>query len=66
MPEGKIKWYDETKGYGLIAPDQGDKDVIFQKSTLHGFAQPPSAGDRVQFEPIDPRRGTQAAKVQPA
>lgn len=66
MLHGRIKWYDESKGYGLIVPEQGDKEVIFQKAVLQGFAVVPATDDPVTYEPVDPRRGTEAAKVHPA
>jgi CspA family cold shock protein len=65
MPEGKIEWYDESRGYGLISPDKGDKDVVFRKDALLGFSLTPAAGDRVVYELVDPRRGTEAAAVRP-
>ena len=66
MPEGTIKWYDDNKGYGLIAPDKGDKDVIFRKNAVGGFTETPAAGQRVTYDSIDPRRGTEAVEVRPA
>lgn len=66
MPEGVIKWFDSSKGYGLILPDNGGKDVIVKAAALVGFDTPPSAGVRVRYELIDPRRGTEAALVRPA
>ena len=34
MPTGKIKWFNPTKGYGLIENDEGGKDVFLHISAL--------------------------------
>lgn len=66
MAHGTIKWFDVNRGYGVIVPDKGDKDVIFRKDALRNFADAPAAGNRVLYDLIDPRRGTEAVTVSPA
>lgn len=34
MPEGKVKWYNPTKGYGFIVPSTGGKDVFVHVSAV--------------------------------
>jgi CspA family cold shock protein len=63
MPEGKIKWYSEKKGYGFIETDnQGD--VFVHKSGIkdHGFFTLQKL-DPVSFEIKDTPNGKQAVNV---
>ena len=41
MTQGKIKWFDATKGFGFIAPDDGSKDIFVHKNNLghHSFGR---------------------------
>jgi len=61
MPTGKVRFYDEEKGFGFIASDDG-QDVF-----LHASALPAGAvvktGARVEFGLADGRRGPQALSV---
>lgn len=62
MPTGTVKWFNTTKGYGFIAPDEGGKDVFVhisavERSGMTGLAD----NQKVQYELIDGRDGRQMA-----
>lgn len=61
MATGTVKWFNETKGYGFISPDNGGNDVFVhisavQAAGLQGLAD----GQKVEFE-ITENRGKDAA-----
>ena len=61
MPKGKIKWFDQTKGYGFIQQDDGEKDLFVHHSETDGSAL--NEGDSVEFEVGEGQKGPCATKV---
>lgn len=62
MPNGTVKWFNTTKGYGFIAPEEGGKDVFVhisavQRSGMTGLAD----NQKVSFELQEGRDGRQLA-----
>ncbi len=62
MPTGTVKWFNTTKGYGFIAPDQGGKDVFVhisavERSGLTGLAD----NQKVSYELQEGRDGRSSA-----
>ena len=63
MPEGKVKWFNEKKGFGFIEQDGGkDLFVHYTAITSEGF-KTLSEGQRVSFEVVNGTKGLAAANV---
>ncbi len=61
MANGTVKWFNTTKGYGFIEPDDGGKDVFVHISALHQSGiQQLNDGQKVSYE-ISVSRGKEAA-----
>jgi CspA family cold shock protein len=57
MATGTVKWFNDSKGYGFITPDEGSKDVFVHFSNIAGDGfKSLSEGARVEFEPPGPLR----------
>lgn len=60
---GKIKWFNDAKGYGFIERPDGD-DVFVHYSAIAGTGfRSLSEGQEVEFEVVDGPKGKQAANV---
>lgn len=66
MCSGKIKWFDNKKGFGFIAQDQG-KDVFVHHTCIAGTGfKTLNEGDFVTFDLVDSEKGPKALNVQRA
>ena len=62
MPTRKVKWFNKTKGFGFIAPDEGGKDVFVHISALERSRIDNLADDqKVSFEMSSGRDGRESA-----
>ena len=62
MPTGTVKWFNTTKGFGFIAPDDGGKDVFVhisavERAGLTGLAD----NQKVSYEMVEGRDGRKSA-----
>ncbi len=66
MSTGTVKWFNESKGYGFISPDDGSDDVFvhFRAILGDGF-KTLNEGQSVTYEVEKGPKGLQAAQVQP-
>jgi len=65
MPIGKVKWFNDKKGFGFIEPDGGGEDIFVHHTSIQseGF-RTLAEGQGVQFEVVRGPKGMQATNVQ--
>lgn len=62
MPSGKVRFYDEDRGFGFITSEDG-QDVFLHATALPAGAPAPKPGTRVEFGVAEGKRGPQALAV---
>ena len=64
MPNGIVKWFNNQKGYGFIAPEDGGNDVFVHHTAIQGDGfKTLNEGDAVKFDVVKGPKGDQAANV---
>jgi cold shock protein len=66
MATGTVKWFNDEKGYGFIAPEEGGKDLFVHHSNVAGEGfKTLVEGARVEFEARQGAKGPEAYDVTP-
>ncbi|MCB1274020.1 MAG: cold-shock protein [Leucobacter sp.] len=64
MATGTVKWFDNEKGFGFIAPDDGSRDLFAHYSAIIGTGRRTlEDNQRVEFEAEEGPKGPQAAAI---
>jgi cold shock protein len=66
MASGKVKWFDNKKGFGFIAQDTGQDVFVHHTSIMGGGFKTLLEGEMVSFEVIPSDKGLKAQNVQRA
>ena len=65
MASGTVKWFNDSKGYGFIAPDGGGKDLFVHHSNIAGSGfKSLQENARVEYDEREGQKGPEAINVQ--
>jgi CspA family cold shock protein len=65
MATGTVKWFNDSKGFGFVTPDEGGDDLFahFSQINMNGF-KTLVEGQKVTFEVTQGQKGKQASNIQ--
>ena len=66
MANGTVKWFNDSKGFGFITPDEGGEDLFAHFSAIQGKGfKSLKEGQRVTFDVTTGPKGKQASNINP-
>jgi CspA family cold shock protein len=66
MPTGRVKWFNNAKGYGFVLPEDGNEDYfVHYSSILMDGYKTLKAGQLVEFEVLEGPKGCHAINIKP-
>src|SRR6266852_609414 len=66
MANGTVKWFNDSKGFGFITPDDGGKDLFVHHTSIQGSGfKSLKEGQKVSFDVTQGQKGPAAANVKP-